>query len=98
MLSSSISSEVAWAATIPWRAAALMATTFCMTGSQHSPLGGASLGQLIASERFGTSARKVENGFFRRRIVSSRRRRRNNRDQNVSDFRGWQNGKIADAG
>jgi hypothetical protein len=30
---------------------------------------------LLVSERFGTSARKAENGFVRRRIVSSQRAR-----------------------
>jgi len=43
-----------------------------------TPLGGASLGKLIVSERFEMSAPKAENGFMRGRIVSSRWRRRNN--------------------
>src|SRR5665647_2497196 len=52
MLSRSISSEVAWAAMMPWRAAALMAMTFCMTGS-HWPLRcGASLGQIVNEPTF----------------------------------------------
>jgi hypothetical protein len=76
--SSNISSEVAWAAMMLWRAAALMATTFCMTGSHWSPLGGVSLGKLIVSERFGMSAPEAENGFMLRRIVSSLALRRNN--------------------
>ena len=58
------------------RAAALMAMTFCMTGSQFA-LGGASLGGLLVSHRFGMSARKAENGFVQGRIVSSQRPRRN---------------------
>jgi hypothetical protein len=49
-----------------------------MTGSHYSPLGGALLGKLLVSQRFGTSARKEENGFMRRRIVSSPHPRRNN--------------------
>jgi hypothetical protein len=41
-----------------------------MTGSHSHRLGGASLGKLIVSPRFGTSARQVENGFMPGRIVS----------------------------
>src|SRR5258706_14771693 len=85
MLSSSISSEVAWAAMMPWRAAALMAMTFCMTGSRGLRFG-ALLGGLIASERFGMSACQGENGFKRKRIVSSRPWRRNIRARNGSNF------------
>src|SRR5229473_6891365 len=87
MLANSISSEVAWAAMMPCSAAALMATTFCMTNSHYSPLGGVALGRLIVSERFGTSARQVENGFVHGRIVSSQRQRRNNRGPDQSNFK-----------
>jgi hypothetical protein len=50
MPSSNISSEVAWAAMMLWRAAALMATTFCMTGS-HSVAAWRRFVGLIGSER-----------------------------------------------
>src|SRR5580693_1985949 len=86
MLSSSISSEVACAAMMFWRAAALMAMTLRMTGSHCPPLGGVSLGGLLVIEGFGTSARQRENGFIPRRIVSSQPRRRNIRTGNTSNF------------
>ncbi|MCP3393154.1 hypothetical protein NLM27_30840 [Bradyrhizobium sp. CCGB12] len=38
------------------------------------------------SERFGTSARKAENGFVRRQIVSSKRPRRNIRGEKAWNF------------
>jgi hypothetical protein len=46
----------------------------------------APVGQLIVSERFGTSARQGENGFMGRRIVSSWLSRRNIRERNTSNF------------
>src|SRR3954452_19865104 len=52
MLSSSMLSEVAWAAMIPWRPAALMATTFCMTLSRSRRLDGASLAQIVSEPKF----------------------------------------------
>jgi hypothetical protein len=52
----------------------------------YSPLGGASLAKLIVSQRFGTSARKGENGFMPGRIVSSRRLRRNIREGKSSNL------------
>src|SRR4051794_27980480 len=51
MLSSSISSEVAWAARMPWRAAALMAITFCMTVSHYCRLA-ALVGEIVNQHRF----------------------------------------------
>src|SRR6187401_1716249 len=102
MSCSSISSEVAWAAMMPWRAAALMATTFCMTSSRYSPLAAFRWSGVIVNPGFGTSARQRENGFMRRRIVSSRGSRRNIRGGNVNDFtklvgegiEGWGRGTI----
>src|ERR1700757_775183 len=47
-----------------WRAAALMATTFCMTLSPSRLDSGASLGKLLMRQGFGTSARKPKNGFI----------------------------------
>jgi hypothetical protein len=38
------------------------------------------------SQRFGTSARKGENGFVRRQIVSSNEARRNIRDKKAWNF------------
>src|SRR3954453_16518401 len=52
MLSSSMLSEVAWAAMIPWRPAALMAMTFCMTLSRSRRLDGASLAQIVSEPKF----------------------------------------------
>jgi hypothetical protein len=43
---------------------------------------------LLVRQRFGTSARKGENGFVPRRIVSSPRLRRNNPASNASEFKG----------
>src|SRR3954453_19884182 len=87
MPSSSISSEVAWAATMPWRAAALMAMTFCMTGSRYSPPRRFLLGGLLVSTRFRMSALKAENGFVRERIVSSRPQHETIvSEQNTCDF------------
>src|ERR1700722_3393790 len=88
ILSSSSSSEVACAAMMPWRAAALIAMTLRMTGSRYPPLGGVSLSKLLISEGFGTSARNRENGFALERIVSSLARRRNIRLGNASNFNG----------
>src|SRR5476651_747209 len=51
MLSSSISSEVAWAAMMPWRAAALMAITFCMTVSHYCRLA-ALVGRIVNQHKF----------------------------------------------
>src|SRR5882757_1469015 len=51
MLSSSISSEVACAARMPWRAAALMAMTFCMTVSRYCRLA-ALVGEIVNQHRF----------------------------------------------
>src|ERR1700676_3990975 len=65
MLSSNISSDVVWAAMMPRRPAALMATTFCMTGSHCSPPARRLVGRLIASASFRTSAPKAENGFLK---------------------------------
>src|SRR6266481_3231142 len=59
---------------------------------------GASLGQLIVSERFGTSARKVENGFVRRRNVSSPSPRRNIRAEIRSNFNDPKIGRLAAQG
>src|SRR3954453_14093727 len=52
MLSSSMLSEVAWAAMIAWRPAALMAMTFCMTLSRSRRLDGASLAQIVSEPKF----------------------------------------------
>src|SRR3954447_21097779 len=52
MLSSSMLSEVAWAAMIPCRPAALMAMTFCMTLSRSRRLDGASLAQIVSEPKF----------------------------------------------
>jgi hypothetical protein len=41
---------------------------------------------LLMSQRFGMSARKVENGFMRRRIVSSQLLPRNIQAGNSSNF------------
>jgi hypothetical protein len=62
--------------------------TLRMTGSRYPPLGGVSLGKLLISDGFGTSARKPENGFTPGRIVSSLARRRNIRLGNASNFKG----------
>src|SRR6516162_2297225 len=65
MLSRSISSEVAWAAMMLWRAAALMATTFCMTVSRgRRLLRRFRYRKTLMRLGFGTSARKPENGFI----------------------------------
>src|SRR5271165_4503347 len=69
-----------------WRAAALMAITFCMTGSRWRRLCGVSLGKTLISQRFGTSARKGKNGFMPERIVSSQAPRRNIQGKNVNYF------------
>jgi hypothetical protein len=63
-----------------------MAMTFGMTDSQCRRFCSASLGKLLMSQRFRTSARQRENGFVRRRIVSSRGLRRNNSASNISNF------------
>src|ERR1700761_5196951 len=51
MLSSSISSDVAWAARMPWRAAGLMAITLDMTVSPR-PLRCGFLGQIVTEPTF----------------------------------------------
>src|SRR5215475_4562208 len=48
-----------------WRAAELMATTFCMTSSPTAACAALRCSKLLTSPRFGTSARKGENGFVR---------------------------------
>src|SRR6266481_4876423 len=79
-----------------WRAAALMAITFCMTVSLP-PLVRRSLGRLLTSQRFGTSAPTGENGFMPERIVSSRALRRNIQGENVNYFNERKVGKICRA-
>src|SRR6476646_5295914 len=87
MLSRSISSDIVRAAVIDLRAAALMAMTFGMTGSQFAVSEcGASLRGLLVSLRFGMSAPKGKNGFVEGRIVSSQAPRRNIRGRNASNF------------
>src|ERR1051325_2456145 len=49
---------------ILWRAAALMAMTFCMTVSRWHRLCGASLPEVLISQGFRTSARKEKNVFM----------------------------------
>src|SRR3979409_1776213 len=46
-----------------WRAAELMATTFCMTGSRFAACAALRCLKQLTSQRFGTSAQKGENGF-----------------------------------
>src|SRR5476649_1896183 len=64
----------------------------CVTGVQTCAL--PILGKLIVSERFGTSARKQENGFMCRRIVSSLPPRRNIRARNASNFNDRKFGRL----
>src|SRR6185312_9815951 len=84
-----------------WRAAELMAMTFCMTGSQMSPLGPAlRYAKVLMRQRFGMSARKAENGFVPKRIVSLAPPRRNIRGKivnifNVGKMPGFRNGKSS---
>src|SRR5690242_1028960 len=85
MLSRSISSDVPRASAMCLRAAALMAITFDMTGSQFA-VSGVSLRGLLVKQRFGMSTRKGKNGFVRERFVSSRSLRRNIRGENKNDF------------
>src|SRR5205085_2250831 len=85
MLSSNISSEVARAAMMPSRAAALMAITLCMTSSPI-PLVRRFVGKLLMSQRFRTSAPIGKNGFITTRIVSPFAPRRNIQRGNASDF------------
>src|SRR4030081_3771439 len=66
MLSSSISSEVAWAAMMPWRAAALMAITFCMTVSHYCRLA-ALVGRTVNRHTFQDVCAKSRKWFHLRK-------------------------------
>src|ERR1700680_1894220 len=65
MLCSSISSDVAWAATMPWREASLMEMTFCMTGSPCR-FGGAFVGQIDSRRTFRDVCTEWEKWFHAR--------------------------------
>src|SRR5262249_4468849 len=70
-----------------WLACALRGTTLGMTGSPYRRNRAAfPWTKVLISQRFGTSARKGENGFVRRQIVSSQRAGRNIRDEKASNF------------
>src|ERR1700759_2217087 len=51
-----------------WRAAALMAMTFCMTVSRVAACAALRCGKVLMRQSFQTSARKEENGFVQGEI------------------------------